>query len=167
MKGPFLVKELAASVESCSEDLSEWSMFRKHTLALLRHFFRLSMEHGRVPCMLGSSVTRARISHRRMHTLEDDTILLHDIERCMTRELNECEMKLVALMVFLEHTIEETARTMNLCERQVYRMYPDALNRLTRAFSEHGLLNIQELRPTLRKPMASMRLENVEASAAM
>lgn len=164
-KGLFLVPAIQACTKDEGEDLSEYSMFRKHTMALLRYYFRLSMEHGRIPSVLGGAVSRARISHYRMHTLEDDTILLHDLEQCMTNELELEELKLVALTVFLDHTFEESAKLMAISERHVRRMYPEVMNRLTRSFAERGFLTIPELRPAMRKPVRSWRPE-MEASAS-
>ncbi len=161
---PFLVRGINACAEA--QDHSEYSVFRKHTLALLRHYFRLSMEHGRVPSVLGGGSMRAKVSHHRAYTLEDETILLLDMERCMTRELNACELKLVALTVFMDLTFEESARSMSMNERHLRRIYPDALNRLTRAFGESGFLNIPELRRHEKKPMGRVTVGEMKANAA-
>jgi len=165
--GLYLVQELHASVEGGDEDLSEYAIFRKHTLALLRYYFRLSMEYGRMPSMLGGQVSRARISHYKMHTLEDDTIFLHDLDRCMQQELSEGELRLVAVVVFLEHTFEEASVLLGYSSRQVVRMHAEALNKLTRAFCEREFLKIPELKLARRKPMAKSHAAEIKANAAI
>jgi len=87
IKGLFLVKELSANVAEPDEDLSEYSIFRKHTLKLLRHYLRLSLDYGRIPSVLGGESMRARVSHTRMHSIEDDTIFIHDVSRCLEQVL--------------------------------------------------------------------------------
>lgn len=166
--GLFLVKELSANVETRDdgEDLSEYSIFRSHTLKLLRYYFKLSLDYGRIPSPLGGQGTRSRVSHVKMYTVEDDTIFLHDMSRCMEQELSETELKIVALVVFMDHTLEETGAILQYCEKQVRRMYPSALDRLTRAFFERKFLNRTHLMDGRKKPMGRAGADELNACAS-
>jgi hypothetical protein len=164
--GLFLVKELSANVEKSDEDLSEYSIFRAHTLNLLQHYLRLSLDYGRIPSVLGGLVTRARVSHTKMHTMEDDTIFIHDMSRCLERELAEEELRLMALIVFMDHTFDEAAAMQGYSLRQTYRMFYELMDRLTRAFFDREFLDREKLMGVLKKPMGRARPGTIEARAA-
>src|SRR6266567_1055590 len=152
-KGLFLVKELSACIEEPEEDLSEYSMFRTHTLKLLQHYLRLSLDYGRIPSVLGGEVMRARVSHSKLHTIEDETIFIHDMNRCLERELDGEELRLLALIVFMEHTFEEAAVILQYSEKQLRRNFPPIMDRLTRAFFQREFLNQAKLMGSVKKPM--------------
>ena len=167
--GLFLVKELSANIEATDydEDLSEYSIFRSHTLKLLRYYFKLSLDYGRIPSPLGGQGMRSRVSHVKMYTVEDDTIFLHDMSRCMEQELSEMELKIVALVVFMDHTFEQTGGILQYSERQIRRIYPNLLDRLTRAFCKRELLDRLELVQGRKKPMGKARASDLYASASI
>jgi hypothetical protein len=165
-RGLFLVKELSANVDESDEDLSEYSIFRTHTLKLLQHYLRLSLDYGRIPSVLGGQVTRARVSHSKMHSIEDDTIFIHDVSRCLEQELKEEDLRLMALIVFMDHTFEEAAAMQGYSLRQTYRMFYDLMDRLTRAFFDREFLNREKLMGVLKKPMGRARPGSIEASVA-
>ncbi len=100
-EGGLLLAGLRASA-GCEEDFPEYSVFRRHTRALLRHYFARTTQKGRMPSIWTNSMSRSRISHYKTATLEDDTIFVHDLERCLAREFAEEELKLLALTVFLD-----------------------------------------------------------------
>ena len=164
--GLFLVKELSANVEECDEDLSEYSIFRTHTLKLLQHYLRLSLDYGRIPSVLGGQVTRARVSHTKMHSMEDDTIFIHDMSRCIEQELTDEELRLIALIVFIDHTFEEAAKILGYSEKQLRRIFPGIMDRLTRALFDRELLSREKLMAGKKKPMARVRPGVIEANAA-
>ena len=166
-KGLFLVKELSASVADRDEDLSEYSIFRKHTLKLLQHYLRLSLDYGRIPSVLGGESMRARVSHTKMHTIEDDTIFIHDMSRCLEKELNEDELRLMALVVFMDFTFEEASEKRGYSIRQTYRMFYDLMDPLTRAFFVRGFLDQEKLMENKKKPMGRARPETIEANAVV
>jgi hypothetical protein len=165
-KGLYLVKELSANVERCDEDLSEYSMFRAHTLRLLKHYLKLSLEYGRIPSVLGGEVTRARVSHTKLHTIEDETIFIHDMNRCLERELDNDELRLMALIVFMEHTFDEAAVLQGYSLRQTYRMFYELMDRLTRAFFDREFLDQEKLMGEKKKPMGRVRVAMIKANAA-
>ena len=163
----FLVREMAACVERTEEDLSEYSMFRAHSIKLLRHYLRLSLDYGRVPSVLGGETMRARVSHTRMHTIEDETIFIHDMNRCLEQVLDREELRLLALIVFMDYTFEEASLETKYSIRQTYRMFYDTMDRLTRAFFKRDFLNREKLMGTLKKPMGRSRPDSIQASAAL
>lgn len=167
-KGLFLVKEIHACVErENDEDLSEYSMFRAHSLKLLRHYLRLSLDYGRIPSVLGGESMRARVSHTRMHTIEDETIFIHDMNRCLEKVLDLEELRLVALIVFMDYTFEEAAAMRQYSIRQTYRMFYDLMDRLTKAFFDREFLNREKLMGMTKKPMGRARPDSIKASAAV
>ena len=123
--------------ESTSE--AELSFYRERTRALLRRYFRLSLETGRLPSLLGREFFRARVTSYRLHTFEDAVIFTHDVERCLER-LDDTSKQLLARIVLQGHTEQDTAGMMGCTRRHVVRLYPEALDRLTAIFLEFKLL---------------------------
>src|SRR5580700_7049064 len=56
-----------------------FAFYRKHTLALLHRYLRISMEIGRAPSALGRIVLRGRVSSYRLRTFEDGMIFVLDV----------------------------------------------------------------------------------------
>jgi len=117
----------------------ELSIYREHTVALLRRYFCLSVEMGRLPSMLGREFFRARVSSYRMSTFEDGVIFVHDMERCLDK-LDVIARQLVARIVFQEYTAEETAAMLQCTRRTVVRRYMDTLDQLSEVFLSTGVL---------------------------
>ncbi|MFB3915152.1 MAG: hypothetical protein ACE14M_00360 [Terriglobales bacterium] len=147
------------------------SIYRPHTIALLRRFFRLSMEVGRLPSLLGREFFRARVSSYKVQSFEDAVIFVHDVEQCLD-QLDPLSKALLARVVLQEYTEEETARLLHCTRRHVVRLYPEALDRLTEIFLRVRLLRRvpQEPGRTLAvpktdssRPSASKTLDRVEA----
>jgi hypothetical protein len=166
-RGLYLVKELSANVEDSSEDLSEFAIFRKQTLGLLRYYFKLSLDYGRIPSVLGGEVMRSRVSHTKMYTIEDDTIFLYDMNRCLEQELSETELRMLALVVFMNHTYEESGAILQYSEKQIRRIFPNVTDRLTRAFFERDFMKRPELMEGKKKPMGRARPGDLMANAAV
>jgi hypothetical protein len=120
---------------------SELPWYREKTAALLRRYFRLAVQTGRLPGVLGREFFRARATSQRMHTFEDSVIFVHDMERCLER-LDRVSRQLIARRALQGHTEEETAGLLGCSRRQVSRLYPAALDRLSAV-----LLRVEILRP--------------------
>src|SRR6185503_5714274 len=54
----------------------ELSLYREHTIGLLRRYFRMSIELGRLPSVIGREFFRAKVSSYRIHSFEDVVILV-------------------------------------------------------------------------------------------
>jgi DNA-directed RNA polymerase specialized sigma24 family protein len=126
-------------------------MYRARTVALLRKYSRLSVEVGRIPSLLGREFFRTQVTSYHMSTFEDVVIFVHDVERSLEK-LDRFEQKLIAKIVLLEYTQEETARILGCGLRSVERHYPEALDRLSEIFLTGGLL----------RPMENPRLETCQ-----
>lgn len=123
-------------------------LYRERTLAILRRYFCLAMETGRLPSLLGREFFRARTSSYRLNTFEDAVIFVHDVERCLER-LDPLAQKLIAHIALQGHTADETARRLNWTRRHVARCYPEALDRLSAI-----LLRVRLLEPDFDMPQA-------------
>ena len=63
----------------------ELRMYRSHTLSVLRRYFRMSLELGRLPSLVGREIFRARVTSYRSHSFEDLVIFVTDVEHCVER----------------------------------------------------------------------------------
>lgn len=137
----------------------ELSLYRSRTIALLRRYFRMSIELGRLPSVVGREFFRAKISSYRLHSFEDVVILVHDVDRCIA-QLGEFEQDLVARVVLQEYTVAEAAEVLNCTRRHATRLLPEALDQLSKVFLETGMLRpMGETRPAGR----SARVTNIRA----
>ncbi|HTK95619.1 MAG TPA: sigma factor-like helix-turn-helix DNA-binding protein [Terriglobales bacterium] len=117
----------------------ELRLYRSHTLGLLRRYFRMSLELGRLPSLIGREIFRARVSSYRAASFEDLVIFVTDIEHCLAR-LSPRAQQVVARIVFQEYTFDEAADLLRWPRRTMARQYFAALDRLTLVLLECGLL---------------------------
>ena len=118
----------------------ELSIYRKHTIALLRRYLQYSIETGRLPSLVGREFFRSHTSYVRPHTFEDAVHFVIDVEHCLA-QLEPFLQQLIARVVLQEYT-EEDAATMLLCSlRTVERRLPEALDRLTEIFLKRKILS--------------------------
>ena len=128
----------------------ELSLYRQHTMGLLRRYFRMSIELGRLPSVIGREFFRAKVSSYRISSFEDVVILVHDVDRCLAR-LERFEQELVARVVLQEYSHSEAAALLHCTRRTVTRRLPEALDLLSQIFLETGLLRpMGEVRPAGR-----------------
>jgi len=113
--------------------------YRGRTMALLRRYFRMSLDIGRLPSMLGREFFRARVTSYHVQSFEDVVILVHDVERCLER-LEDFSRSLVVRIVLQDYTWDETALLMGCSRRTVARRFPRALDLLSEIFLEVELL---------------------------
>ena len=141
---------------ACGQALDpELSLYRQHTMGLLRRYFRMSIELGRLPSVIGREFFRAKVSSYRMSSFEDVVILVHDVDRCLAR-LERFEQALVARVILQEYSHSEAAVLLRCTRRTVTRRLPEALDLLSKIFLETGLLRpIGEVRPPGRSAKAS------------
>ncbi len=116
-------------------------LYRERTLALLRRYFCMALETGRLPSLLGRECFRSRVTRYHLHTFEGSVIFVHDMERCLDR-LSELSRRLISEIVLLGYTEDEAARRLNMTRRQVVRVFPEALDELSAI-----LLRVQLLHP--------------------
>jgi hypothetical protein len=125
----------------------ELSLYREYTVGLLRRYFRMSIELGRLPSVLGREFFRSKVSSYKIHSFEDVVILVHDVDRCISR-LDTLSQSLIARVVLQEYSHAEAAAVIGCTRRTVVRRMPEALDKLSEIFLETGLLRlIGEARP--------------------
>ncbi len=119
---------------------SEVGIYRQYTVAVLRRYFQMSIDLGKIPSVLGmKEFFRAKVSSRRGYTFEDVVVFVHDIDRCMEK-LDIGSRWLVARFVFQEYTVDEVAETLGLSSKQVRRRYAAAIDGLSTILLERDLL---------------------------
>lgn len=133
---PALRRVMACSVRRTSPEVA---FYRKYTEAMLRRCFRMSMEAGRVPSMLGREMFRSKVTSCKVHSFEDAVIFVHDVENCVKR-LDELGQKLLERIAVQEYTQSEVSAMLGMSERTVVRRYEEALDELTTLFLGRGLL---------------------------
>jgi hypothetical protein len=133
------VSQIQASASNDDESWSDLAMYREYTIAILRRYFRMSIDLGKVPSILGSEFFRAKVSSYKMHTFEDVVVYVHDIERCLER-LDAGSRWMIARVVFQEYSHDEVADLLSMSRRQIVRRYAVSLDRLTEILLQRELL---------------------------
>src|ERR1700674_5051008 len=77
--------ELVSGGHCKQADPGNLAAYRPYTRALLRRYFRMAVDIGRLPSILGGLCFRARVSSYKLNTFEDAVIFVHDIERVFER----------------------------------------------------------------------------------
>lgn len=126
-----------------SEPSTSLAFYRKHTESMLRRYLYASMQVGRAPSMLNSSVGRGWASSRPVRSFEDAVIFVLDVERCLNR-LGSLDRQLLSRIVLQEYTQQETAAMLGMCVRTVSSKLAKALDRLTEQLLATGLLVIPD-----------------------
>jgi hypothetical protein len=99
----------------------------------------MAVDIGRLPSILGGLCFRARVSSYRLHTFEDAVIFVHDIERVFDR-IQRPYMEIIAGVVLLEYSVPEAALRLGITVQRAERRYASALDSLSAALLEVGLL---------------------------
>ncbi len=122
--------------------------FRGQTLALVRHYFELSCQVGRLPSLLGREFFRARVSHHGIPSFEDQAVFARDIELCLAR-LSDDHAEIMTLVGLYDFSPEEVAEMLQRSPFGVRRWFCEALDALAEIFLEAGILS--EERPDSRQ----------------
>jgi DNA-directed RNA polymerase specialized sigma24 family protein len=135
---------LAASIDWTEEAWDSGAnpdlwIYRQRTEAILRKFFRMSVEVGRLPSILGSEFFRTHVTSYSVSGFEDAVIFVHDVERCVAK-LDALSQTLIARVILQGFSHEEAARVLNCPRRTLSRKLPDALDRLSEIFLAAGIL---------------------------
>ncbi len=138
---------LAASIDSREWLEDAWDsglnpdlwMYRARTEAILRKFFRMSVEVGRLPSILGSEFFRTHVTSYSVSSFEDAVIFVHDVERCVAK-LDRLSQTLIARVILQGYSHEEAGFLMGCCRRTLERNLPEAVDRLSEIFLRAGIL---------------------------
>ena len=129
---------ISANRTAAESDPDLW-LYRDRTVALLRRYMRLSIEVGRLSSLLGREFFRSRVTSYGASTFEDSVIFVHDVERSL-EELNEFEKKLIAKIVLQQYSKEEAGRLLGCGYRTVERLFPEALDRISKILLRRQIL---------------------------
>ena len=115
-------------------------LYRERTVSLLRRYFRISIEVGRLPSILGRELFRSKVTAYRMSSFEDAVIFVHDVENAL-EQLDNLSKRLIALIIFEDYSQDEAADILRCARRTVCRQYPEDLDQISELFLAGGLLN--------------------------
>lgn len=121
----------------------ELSLYRGHCIALLRRYFCMSVEVGRLPSILGRECFTTRTEDYHAHSFEDTVLFVIDVERCLDR-LYLFDKELIACIILQEYAEDEAMKILHCSLRTIERRLPGALDFLTDTFLQNGMLNITE-----------------------
>lgn len=114
-------------------------IYRRRTEAILRRFFRMSVEVGWLPSILGSEFFRTHVTSYSVSSFEDAVIFVHDVERCVSK-LDQVSQTLIAWVILQGFSHEEAGRLLGCTRRTVERNLPEAVDRLSEIFLAAGIL---------------------------
>jgi hypothetical protein len=129
----------------------EMICFRGQTLALVRHFFELSSQVGRISSLLGREFFRSRVSHHAIPSFEEQAIFARDVELCLER-LSRDNGEIITLMGLYDLSDEEVAAMIHRSRTYVRQWFAEAVDALSEIFLVAGLLH--ENRPDRRQRQA-------------
>jgi len=120
----------------CDPDL--W-LYRDRTVGLLKRYFRISIEVGRLPSLLGREFFRTRVTSYSTTTFEDAVIFVHDMEQSLG-QLDEFEQTVIARVVLQSYSHDEAGQMLGCKRRTIGRRYLEGLDRLSEILLRGGLL---------------------------
>ena len=121
--------------------------YRAQTLAIVRHFFEISCQIGRLPSILGREFFRAKVSCHGIPSFEEQAVFVHDVERALAR-LNPQSLEVVSLVGLYQYSLEEVAMLLRRSRGNVSERFAEAVDTLAQIFLASGLL--KEDRPDRR-----------------
>jgi DNA-directed RNA polymerase specialized sigma24 family protein len=133
-----LQKAARGGAPACDLDPGLW-IYRQRTAALLQRYFRISLEVGRLPSVLGREIFRARFNPRQNVSFEDAVIFVHDVERCLEK-LDVFSQEVLVWVVLQGYSQEEASRLLNCARRTITRHLPEALDRFSEILLQARLL---------------------------
>jgi hypothetical protein len=136
--------------------------FRGQTLAIIRHYFELSSQVGRLPSLLGREFFRARVSHHSIPSFEDQAVFSCDMELCLAR-LSDHHAEVVTLVGLYDFSIEEVAEMLHRSAFGVRRWFWEAVDALAEIFLQAGILS--DARPDRRQRQATASRLPAEVAA--
>jgi hypothetical protein len=143
----------------------EISLHRNHCVALLRRYFCMSVEIGRLPAILGRECFRTRTQDYHVHSFENLVLFVIDVEHCLDR-LDPFDRELIAHIVFEEYTQDEAARLMQIHRSTLMHRLPDVLDALSEMFLAGGLLPLPNYRRRQRPADEESGATGIDLSAA-
>jgi hypothetical protein len=144
----FPESDLAAEQPEGIDPRPEMICFRGQTLALVRHFFELSCQVGRIPSLLGREFFRAKVSHHAIPSFEEQAVFVRDMELCLAR-LSDEHTEMITLVGLYDLTRDDIAEMLRHSRAWVTFRISEAVDSLSEIFLKAGLLD--ENRPDRRQ----------------
>jgi hypothetical protein len=113
--------------------------YRGQTLAIVRHFFELSCQLGRLPSIFGREFFRARVSRHAIPSFEDHAVFVHDVEQCLGH-LSEQHAQYISLFGLYQFTQREAAELLHCSRTEASERFAEAIDALTGIFLKAGVL---------------------------
>jgi hypothetical protein len=135
--------------------------FRAQTLAIVRHFFEIACQIGRVSSILGREFFRAKVTHHAIPSFEDQVVFVHDVERALAG-LDPQDADVLGLVGLYQYSLDEAAALLGRSRSSVIQRFAESVDRLAEIFLATGLL--RENRPDRR--LQRFDLEESPARAA-
>ena len=114
------------------------SFARRHS-AIVRHFFEIASQIGRLPSILGREFFRAKVSHHAIPSFEEQAVFVHDVEAALAR-LSERDGELIALVGLFHYSMDDVATMLGRSRSYVAQHFADSVDQLAEIFLETGLL---------------------------
>ena len=137
--------------------------YRGQTFAMVRHFFEISSQVGRLPSLLGREFFRARVSHHAIPSFEDQAVFVRDVELCFAR-LSEQHAEMITLVALYSFSRDEVAEMLRASRTWVNHRVAEALDALSEIFLQAHLL--REDRPDRRQCQMTSRSLPPDVAAA-
>jgi predicted DNA-binding protein YlxM (UPF0122 family) len=137
--------------------------YRGQTLAVMRHFFELSCQAGRLPSLLCREFFRAKVTHHAIPSFEEQAVFVRDVELCLER-LSDEHAEMIQLIGLYDFSAEEIAAMLRRSRSWVYQRVDEAVDALTEIFLQAGLL--KESRPDRRQCQVTSRSLPADVVAA-
>ena len=133
-------------------------IYRTSCVAMLRRYFRMSVELGRLPALLGREFFRSRSDTIRDAWFEDAVIYVHDVERCID-SLQHFDQQVLARVIFQDYTQQDAAKLLGCTDRYLRKRLSITLDVLSQLFLQRKMM-------VLAKPSRRERVVE-ELSAAV
>jgi hypothetical protein len=117
----------------------ELAVYRQRTIAMLKKYFRMSVELGHLPSVMGKEFFRSHVTGYGTHSFEDTAIFVLDVERCV-ESMHRRYQDVIATLFFQQYSNEEAAKVMGCGRTTLVRWRREALDVLTAMFLERQLL---------------------------
>ena len=121
--------------------------YRSQALGIVRHFFEIASQIGRLSSIMGREFFRAKVSHHAIPSFEEQAVFVLDVEAALAR-LNERDGELVALVGLFHYSMDDVAAMLGRSRSYVAQHFADSVDQLATIFLETGLL--KEDRPDRR-----------------
>jgi DNA-directed RNA polymerase specialized sigma24 family protein len=136
---PIDVRRIRDQRDETDSTRADALFFRSQTLAIIRHFFEIASQIGRLPSILGREFFRAQVSHHAIPSFEEQAVFVHDVERALGR-LNDDDAGMIAMVGLFQYSLDEVAMILGRSRSGIAVRFADSVDLLAEMFLAAGLL---------------------------